>query len=136
MGLVKHEDKTLLVHILQALKERSGPIKAQWFMSDMAQQYYNAWEEVFHGENTVYLWCGWHVDRAWRDALKRYFHKKEEQKELYRLLRVLMMETNKAKFMNLLTKFLTLSTNVSPTFVAEYFKTTYCYTNCMGLVKP
>ena len=74
----------------------------------------------------VYLWCGWHVDRAWRDALKRYFHKKEEQKELYRLLRVLMMETNKAIFMNLLIKFLTLSTNVSPTFVAEYFKTTYC----------
>ena len=49
----------------------------------------------------------------------------EDQKELYRLLRVLMMETDKAKFINLLTKFLTLSTNLSPTF-AEYFKTTYC----------
>ena len=124
-ALSNREDKTVLVHILQALKEKSGLIKASWFMSDMAQQYYNAWKEVFEGDNTVYLWCAWHVDRAWRDSVKRYFHTKEQQRQVYHQLRALMMETDKANFRNLLTKFLTLSTTQSSAFT-KYFNSTYC----------
>ena len=58
------EDKISIVHILQALREQSGSITARWFMSNMAQQYYNAWKEVFPTTDTKYLWFAWHVDRA------------------------------------------------------------------------
>ena len=124
-ALSNHEDKTVLVHILCALKERCGHIIPRWFMSDMAQQYNNAWKEVFEVNNTTYLWCAWHVDRAWRDGLKRYFHEKEQQRDVYHQLRVLMMETDKAKFRTLLTKFLTLYHSNSPAFT-EYFNSFYC----------
>lgn len=65
-------------------------------MSDMAQQYYNAWEDVFGAEGISYLWCAWHVDRAWRDGLRRYLTERDQQREVYQQLRVLMMETDKS----------------------------------------
>ena len=94
-------------------------------MTDMAQQYYNAWKEVFGADSTTYLWCAWHVDRAWRDGIKRYITTRAQQREVYHQLRVLMMEKNKAKFTTLLTKFLSMNISNSPDF-AEYFKSTYC----------
>ena len=121
-ALSNREDKT---HILCALKERCGHIIPRWFMSDKAQQYYNAWKEVFEVNNTTYLWCAWHVDRAWRDGLNRYFHEKEQQRDVYHQLRVLMMDTGKAKFRTLLTKFLTLYHSNYPAFT-EYFNSFYC----------
>ena len=69
-ALANREDKISIVHILQALREQSGSITARWFISDMAQQYYNAWKEVFPTTDPKYLWCAWHVDRAWRNGLR------------------------------------------------------------------
>lgn len=102
-------NQTILV---QASKERCGPVGHRWFMSDVAPQYYNAWKEVFAEETTTCLWCTWHVDRAWRDGLKRHFHKVEQQTYVYHQLRVLRIETDKSIFRTWLTKFLTL-TNTS-----------------------
>ena len=41
-ALSNREDKLVLVHILRAVKEKSGPMHPSWFMSDMAPQYYHA----------------------------------------------------------------------------------------------
>ena len=68
-ALSNREDKPVLVSTLNAIKGRCGEIEARWLMSDMATQFYSAWEEVFVAENTAYLWCAWHVDRAWRDTI-------------------------------------------------------------------
>ena len=106
-ALANREDKISIVHILQALREQSGSITARWFMSDMAQQYYNAWKEVFPTTDTKYLWCAWHVDRAWRNGIKKYVNNTEKQKEVYHHLHVLMMETDIGKFKALLTKCIT-----------------------------
>ena len=73
-ALSNREDKPVLVTTLKAIKERCGAIEPEWYMTDMAQQYYNAWKEVFGADSTTYLWCAWHVDRAWRDGIKRYIH--------------------------------------------------------------
>ena len=94
-------------------------------MSDMAQQYYSAWEEVFGGGNTKYLWCAWHIDRAWRDGLRRYIRERGALREIYHQLRVLMIETDKAKFTTLLTKIFTLNKANWSAF-NEYFHSTYC----------
>ena len=123
--LSNREDKPVLVTTLKAIKERCGAIEPEWYMTDMAQQYYNAWKEVFGADSTTYLWCAWHVDRAWRDGIKRYITTRDQQREVYHQLRVLMMEKNKAKFTTLLTKFLSMNISNSPDF-AEYFKSTYC----------
>ena len=124
-ALSNREDKPVLLTVLYSLKKRCGGVASCWFMSDMAQQYYSAWEEVFGGDNTKYLWCTWHVDRAWRDGLRRYIRERGAQREIYHQLRVLLRETEKAKFTTLLTKFFTLNKENWSAFT-EYFHSTYC----------
>ena len=123
-GISNREDKLILKYFFQALKAKCGNINSAWFMSDMASQYFNAWKEVFDSSNTKYLWCAWHVDRAWRKAIKKYFKSLDEQRKVYHQLRVIMMETSKTSFQILLTKFLTSHVN-SPPFI-EYFQS-YCH---------
>ena len=38
-----------------------------WFMSDDAQQFFNAWGSVFGPVKNI-LFCTWHVDWAWKHA--------------------------------------------------------------------
>ena len=45
-ALSNREDKLVLLHILEAIREVSGSIKPSWFMSDMAPQYFNAWDQI------------------------------------------------------------------------------------------
>ena len=41
--LANHEDTTFMTMFFNIVKVNSGPINAEWFMSDLANQYYNAW---------------------------------------------------------------------------------------------
>ena len=43
-SLSTREDKSTLVHILNAIKVICGQLEASWFMSDMAPKYFNAWK--------------------------------------------------------------------------------------------
>ena len=122
-GISNREDKIVIKYILEAIKSSCGNLSSKWFMSDMAPQYYNAWREVFDSTNTKYLWCAWHIDRAWRKAVKRYFNNLKDQQETYHQLRVLMMETCKTSFQILLTKILTTHKN---SLFMEYFQH-YCH---------
>ena len=124
-ALSNREDKSVLLYILEALKERCGVVSTNWFMSDMAQQYFSAWTEVLGAKHTRYLWCAWHVDRAWKDGLKRHISNKKQQRDIYHHLRILMMETDIAKFRQLLAQLLTLTLSIAPSF-STYFKDTYC----------
>ena len=54
-ALSSREDKPVLLTVLYSLNKRCGGVAPCWFMSDLAQQYYSAWEEVFGGDNTKYL---------------------------------------------------------------------------------
>ena len=63
-AIANREDVTMLVEFLKAIKKRTGHLKPQWFMSDDANQYFNAWKGVFGGDETTKLLCAWHVDRA------------------------------------------------------------------------
>ena len=51
-ALSNREDKPVVINILHAIKEVCGSLKPSRFMSDMAPQYFSAWEEVF-GQNTT-----------------------------------------------------------------------------------
>ena len=68
-------------------------------MTDDAEQYYKAWVAVF-GLGPHKLLCTWHVDRAWRNAIKGI-----KDKEMAALVyRVLLEESNIETFSTLLTK--------------------------------
>ena len=49
----------------------NATVKPNWFMSDDANQYYSRWVKTFEHEPQTLL-CTWHVDRAWRDQLRRH----------------------------------------------------------------
>ena len=74
-------------------------------MSDLAEQFYNAWVATF--ENAPHkLVRTWHVDCAWRENL-RQLKDSELQATVYHNLRVLLEETDCHKFELLLKETLT-----------------------------
>ena len=97
-ALSSREDKVALLVVFEALKAKCGDLRASWFMSDMAMQFFVSWKTVFNAETTKYLWCNWHVDHAWKEGLKRHVPEKSKQVHLYHLLKVMMLETNTAQF--------------------------------------
>ena len=105
--ITNREDSTMLVEFLQAIKRVTGVLKSpHWFMSDDAEQYFNSWKGVFGVEGTTKLLCAWHVDRAWRNALKEHIATKEMRLEVYHNPRVLLMENQESAFRVLLQQFL------------------------------
>ena len=93
----KEETKTLTL-FFAAIKAASGPLNPKWFMSDDADQFYNAWKAAFGVEGCSKLLCVWHVDRSWRRALQDKVPNITRRIEVYHHLRVLLHETVEAKF--------------------------------------
>lgn len=58
--LSNKEDYVVLANFFSHRKANTGQIDAKWFMSDMAEQYYNAWKSVYGGSPKKLL-CTWHV---------------------------------------------------------------------------
>lgn len=120
------QDTLVLMEFLKAIKERAGIINPDWFMSDDAEQFFTAWRATFgEGGSTKKLLCAWHIDRAWRKALQENITNKEEQVEVYHQLRVLLMETEEARFRVTLQEFLTLIEKKHKKF-QSYFFYNYC----------
>ena len=78
-------------------------VKPKWVMTDDAEQFYKAWTSVF-GQGPQKLLCTWHVDRAWRGAVKNKIQDKETAALVYHNLRVLMEETDRDEFEEMLQK--------------------------------
>ena len=66
------------MEFLKPVRQQFGDLSPSWFMSDDAEQYFNAWRGVFGDNGTKKLLCAWHVDRAWRDALAKHVEDKEQ----------------------------------------------------------
>ena len=104
------EDQFLLINFFNALKKRVGTLYPKWFMTDLAEQFYNAWVSTF-GNKPRKLVCTWHVDRAWREKLKQ-LRNSELEATLYHNLRVLLEETDTKTFEDLLRQ--TLNEHLEP----------------------
>ena len=125
-AIANREDTTILVEFLKAIKERIGCLQPCCFMSDDANQYFNAWKGVFGGERTTKLLCAWHVDRAWKTALNQHVHTKQSRNEIYHQLRMLLMENEEATFRQLLQQFISFL-DASEKAFSKYFKEHYCH---------
>lgn len=123
-AISNREDTSTLSLFLEKLRIRTGELKPDYFMSDDAQQYWNAWAATYGTNSTTKLLCTWHVDRAWRKALQEHIGDTESRPLVYHQLRLLLSESDKVKFNVLLQQFLSfLMTNHSRFF--EYFRGTY-----------
>jgi len=89
----------------------------------MAPQYYNAWLAVMNGPRPQKLLCTWHVDRAWREELKKKIGKMELEAEIYKMLRTVLEERDEIKFQETLHLFLNYF-KVTPTMkqFSTYFE--------------
>ena len=122
-AITDKEDACTLTQFFKPLYERVGNIKPKFFMSDDAQQYYNAWCGVF-GNVPHKLLCMWHIDRAWRKAIQDHIAHKEAKVNTYHIMRVLLMETDEVKFHSLLQQALTHFESACPSFY-QYILTQY-----------
>ena len=84
------EDGLHLTEFLSSIRERVNP---RIFMSDDADQYFNSWKKVFGAGDTKKLLCAWHVDKSWRKAFCDHVESRQEQVEIYHILRALLIET-------------------------------------------
>ena len=123
--LSNREDKQMLIQFFRAIEQRVGSISPQWFMTDDAEQYHNAWKEVFGESNTRKILCAWHVDRAWRKALFQHVGERENQVHVYHQLRLLLTETEESQFRVILQEFLTYTEKYHYKFY-NYFNIYYC----------
>lgn len=96
--ITNHEDFTSLCIMFTQLKANCGTISASWLMSDMAQQFYNAWIAVMGDPRPQKLLCTWHVDKAWREELRKKVGDVEIEAETYKRLRILLEEAQEEAF--------------------------------------
>ncbi len=106
----------LTINLVLELRKRTGPLSTQVFMSDDATQYWSAWTAAYSSINTTKLLCAWHVDRAWRKALKERIPLNENRIDVYHHLRTLLTELQPDKFRSLLQKFVSFLSNCHPQF--------------------
>ena len=115
------EDAIALRIFFLAVHKACGMISPKWFMSDDAEQYYNAWKGVFNTSQTNKILCVWHIQRAWRKALRQHISDKNDQIHIYHSLNVLLQERDESHFRKLLQEFITdLSENHCTYFMSEY----------------
>ena len=117
------EDVSALSAFFTAIKARlptDCSYTASHIMTDDAGQYYNAWVSVF-GPVEKKL-CVWHVDRAWRKAIRENIPNHETQVEIYHMLRSVMQELDEQVFQQCLSTLMVHLQEVAPRF-ALYFAT-------------
>lgn len=79
----------------------TSPIVPRIFISNMAELFFNTWEAIFPNNQTLHLFCSWHIDQAWRKNL-RQVKDSLQRLEVYKLLRTLLEETDEEAFERML----------------------------------
>ena len=128
------EDICSLDPFFAALKERIGSVEVTDFMSDDAEAFYNAWTRNFPPPKRQLL-CAWHVDKSLRTNIYRNVSNIAEQVNLYKIVKVLQVETDQKEFKKKLQEFCAFAEDRYPSFY-DYFKAeflkrqkmwAYCY---------
>lgn len=122
------EDRGMLKIAFEKLKKTLSddvPFEPAYIMSDDAEQYFNAWLDVF-GPGPVKLLCTWHVDRAWRKTVHDKISDTEVRDSIFKMLTTIREETEPEKFEQMLTEFLsTLEASSGTAAFLEHFQRTY-----------
>ena len=82
-AITNREDTVILIQYMKAIREKVHSLSPQWFMSDDADQFFNAFRAVFGNEGTRKVLCAWHIDRCWRGALRQHVKDNNRRIEIY-----------------------------------------------------
>ena len=96
--LSNHEDFTHMCVFFKMIKRNCGRLSPKWFMTDIAPQFYNAWVAVNSGSRPQQLYCTWHVDKAWREELRKKVGNLDTESEIYKMLRTILGQPNEKSF--------------------------------------
>lgn len=122
------EDGILLSTFLTSLMDRTGPITAQYFMSDDAEQYYSSWNKVYGGQPRKLL-CSWHVDKAWRSQLQS-ISSSDKKTKLYCSLRTILQTLSIPEFRKLMQQSISwMLSDPDLEAFGHYFQTYYAKRN-------
>ena len=120
------EDALALMPFFRKIKEKCGDISAKVFMSDDADNFYNAWKSTFTVVGTKKLICAWHVDRSWRRSIQKHINTVSDQANVYHYLRVILTETDVNSFHQTLQQFVSwLSEREGLGSFCHYFQREY-----------
>jgi len=119
------EDAVALKPFLKKVKEKCGDVCTNFFMSDDANNFYNAWKDTFSVSNTKKLLCAWHIDKSWRKGLHQHVVSSTEQANVYHYLRVLLVESDINSFQHRLQQFISWLSSENLTDFLQYFQREY-----------
>ena len=92
------------------------------FFFTLAEQFYEAFKSV-NGCNPKWLWCTWHVDKAWKSEIRSSISDLFIQKKVYQYLRALLEQLDPALFSSEMDIFLEkLKASSSTQKFAVYFQ--------------
>ena len=117
------ESADVLRVFFKSLRDTCGDVQTEYFMSDDADAYHNAWSSIFTKPFRKLL-CSWHVDRSWRRKLNELIKDKDQQVEVDAALKTLQNEPSECKFRRLLQQFLAWLKGISKA-MASYFEKEY-----------
>ena len=119
--LSNREDIGVLKIFCENVKTNTGDLSPQWFMSDIAPQFYDALSAVFSCIPRQ-LYCTWHVDKAWQEQLRSKIKDFELESQVYTQLRIVLEQTEERNFNSYLSLLCERLHNSSATKeFAEYF---------------
>ena len=87
--IANREDGTMLTKAFTAIKDNVGEVINATIMTDDAEQFYTAWSAVFGAAKK--LLCSWHIDRSWKNSLKRHVKNKAVEEKVYQSLYALII---------------------------------------------
>ncbi|XP_047000844.1 uncharacterized protein LOC124616568 [Schistocerca americana] len=118
-------DSQMLSIFFQHIKRQVGSISPNVFMSDLAESFFIAWNDVMAAPS-MRLYCTWHVDRCWRKNIKCKIQGVEKQGEVYKQIRTLMHEQDVDSFDEMLNIVLErLECDPDTVQFATYFRDNY-----------
>uniref|UniRef100_A0A1X7U555 MULE transposase domain-containing protein n=1 Tax=Amphimedon queenslandica TaxID=400682 RepID=A0A1X7U555_AMPQE len=126
------EDQSVLVEFFKGLKAKVDDLAPKYFMSNCANQFYNAWVGVFQ-ERPHKLICTRHIDKAWRDKLAEMVETKEKQVKIYHHLRVILEKRDILQFELVLQQFLSYLADDNEEKFLNYFLSNYVTCKKVGL---
>ena len=120
--LSNKETEEFMKLFLQKVKQNCGRVEAVWFMGDIAPQFY----EAFCSANECTpkrLYCTWHVDKAWKEELRKKIGNLETEAEIYKMLRTVLEQVDEKLFDDYLSSFIDrLESSTLTEKFAAYFK--------------
>ncbi|XP_064465459.1 uncharacterized protein LOC135377038 [Ornithodoros turicata] len=73
----------LCVDEFGCVREQTGNLHVKAFMSDDAPAFYNAWKDTM-GSAERQLLCTWHIDKNWRENIRKHLKDKQAQEFTYK----------------------------------------------------